>query len=179
MSGKPTTQDQARFRAISLYSESILLVSNSQVRRSLKIVAISVLALFGVAIIAGIFSPYTSWYFYVPNARITVDGKKEQGWLHRGAHRETMFLTLRGRGKAESYMIPIPHNQHGFVSSCGQWTAPRFPAFPIGDVNPPCWMFVVKENPTVEPIVPAGDLVAGTNFVEFTADGGGRVRATW
>ena len=133
----------------------------SQVKSGLKIAAISVLVLVGVVIILEVFSPYTAWYFVVPKARLTVDGRREQGWLHRGNHRETLFLTRRSKGKAESYMIWIPHDRQGIAWSCGNWTAPRFPAFSIGDVNP--GVPAVVESPIATIVV--------------TAQGGATVRA--
>ena len=57
-----------------------------------------------------VFSPYTAWYFVVPDARLTVDGRREQEWLHRRNHRETLFLTRRDKGKAESYTSSDQHS---------------------------------------------------------------------
>src|SRR5713226_1665224 len=90
-----------------------------QVRRGLKIAAISILVFLGIVITFDIFSPYTVWYFVVPDARLIVDGRPAKGWLHRGHHGESLFLTRRDRGKAESYMIWIPHDRQGGVLSCG------------------------------------------------------------
>jgi hypothetical protein len=149
------------------------------VRKGLKIAAISILVLFGIVIIREIFSPYTAWYFVVPGARLTVDGRQEQGWLHRGNHERNMFLTRRKEGKVESYLILIPRDGQGSVSSCGNWTAPRLPVFSIGDVNPPCWTFYAAEDQTPKLNLPARKLASGDNFVEFTADDGSRIRGSW
>jgi hypothetical protein len=149
------------------------------VKKVLKIGAISTLVLTGTAVCYAIFSPYYAWYFIVPNARLTVDGKPQQGLLHRGNHGATLFLTRRGSAKAESYMIWVPHDRQGMVSNCGRWTAPRFPAFPIGDLNPPCWIFLANEAPTPKPALPPRNLARGTDFVEFTADDGSRIKASW
>ena len=149
-------------------------------KKGLKIATISVLILVGALIALEAFSPYTAWYFVVPKAQLTVDGRREQGWLHRGNHGETLFLTLRNKGKTESYMIWVPHDRKGVVWNCGNWTAPRFfPAFPIGDLNPPCWTFSTSEAPTPKPTLPARNLAVGAGFVEFTADDGSRIKATW
>jgi hypothetical protein len=85
-------------------------------RARYAIAAISVLVLVGVVITLEVFSPYTAWYFVVPNAQLTVDGRREQGWLHRGNHTETLFLTRRDKKKTESYMIWVPHDRQGIVS---------------------------------------------------------------
>jgi hypothetical protein len=154
-------------------------VSNVTLRRALKIASLSVLIFLGVVIVCEVFSPYSTWYFVVPNARFTVDGRREKGWLHRGNHGATLFVTRRDRGKAESYMVSFPPQREGIVWSCGNWTAPRFPAFPIGDVNPPCWTFIASESRTPKPALPARNLKVGTDFVEFTADDGSRIKESW
>jgi hypothetical protein len=150
-----------------------------RVKSGLKIAAISALVLLGVVITRETFSPYTAWYFIVPKARLTVDGRRQPGWLHRGNHRETLFLTRRDEGRAESYLIWVPHDRQGIVWSCGNWTAPRFPAFRIGDVNPPCWTFSASEAPSQKLTLPVRNLVAEPGSVEFIADDGSRLRASW
>jgi hypothetical protein len=126
-----------------------------------------------------IFSPYTVWYFVIPGARLTVDGRQEQGWLHHGNRGKNLFLTRRKAGNAETYLITLPLDEKGSVSSCGNWTAPRFPVFPIGDVNPPCWTSYAAEDPTPRVNLPARKLASGERFVEFTGDDGGRIRGSW
>jgi hypothetical protein len=74
-------------------------------------------------------------------------------------------------------MISILQGRQGFVSNCGSWTAPRLIVFPIGDVNPPCWTFSDGETSTLAR--PSRNLVLGTRSVEFTADDGTRITATW
>jgi hypothetical protein len=150
-----------------------------QLRRGLKIAAISILVLLGIVVTREIFSGYTVWYFVVPSARLTVDGRLEQGWLHRGNHGENLFLTRRKGENVESYLIMLPRDRQGSVSSCGNWTAPRSPVFPIGDVNPPCWTFYAAEDPTPRAILPARELASGEHFVEFTADDGSRIKVSW
>ncbi len=128
------------------------MVSNSVGEESPKSVRFRLCST-GTAVCYAIFSPYYAWYFIVPNARLTVDGKPQQGLLHRGNHGATLFLT-RSSAKAESHMIWVPHDRQGMVSNCGRWTVPRFPAFPIGDLNPPCWIFLANEAPTPKPALP-------------------------
>jgi len=146
---------------------------------TLKICAILLLLVFAIAIGHEIFSSYTTWYFRVPNVRLTVDGKEVQGWLHRGNHGQNMFLTRRDKVKAESYLISLPRDNQRMVWSCGDWTAPRFPVFPIGDVNPPCWTFSIGESSAPTPTPPPRNIAVGTSFVEFTADDGKRIKASW
>jgi hypothetical protein len=149
------------------------------VRRRLKFAAISIVVLFVILVAREIFSGYTVWYFIVPSAQVMVDGRLERGWLHRGNHGENLFLS-RSKGKnVESYLIMLPRDRKGSVSSCGNWTAPKFPAFPVGDLNPPCWTFYAAEDPTPRVNLPARELVSGEHFVEFTADDGSRIKGLW
>jgi hypothetical protein len=139
---------------------------------------VAVLVLFALLIVWGIFSPHVAWYFVDPNAKVTVDGRKVHGWLHRGNHGQTLFLTRNNGRRRESYMIGI--GGQGSVSDCGNWTAPRFPVFPLGDVSPPClWIVDSNEKPNTGEAPPSRKLVAGTDFVEFTADDGSRIRVSW
>jgi len=150
-----------------------------QMRRSLKIAAIALSVFLVVVMTHAIFSTYTAWYFFVPSARLTIDGRQEQGWLHRGNHRETLFVTRRVDGKADSYMIWVPNGRKGIVWNCVSWTAPRFLVFPIGDVNPPCFAFSASASSAQKPSLPARNLAVGTDFVKFTADDGSRIKASW
>jgi hypothetical protein len=172
----------SKFNSLADCSSKLIVGSwcqSIQMRRGLKTAAISILVLFGIVIIREIFSPYTAWYFVVPSARLTVDGRPEQGWLHRGSHAGNLFLTRRKGGNVESYLIMIPRDGQGSVSSCGNWAAPRLPAFPIGDVNPPCWTIHAAEDPTPKFTLPSRKLISGEHFVEFTADDGSRIRGSW
>ena len=150
-----------------------------QVTRTFKIAAFAILILMGILLGRMIFSPYTVWYFVIPSARLTVDGRLEQGWIHRANHGKNLFLTRRKNGKAESYSIALSHDVQGSVSSCGNWTAPRFPVFPIGDLNPPCWTVYAAEDLTPRANFPVRRLATGEHFVEFTADDGSRIKGSW
>jgi hypothetical protein len=142
------------------------------VSRGLKIAAISILIFLGIVI------TYTAGCVVVPRARLTVDGRPALGWLHRANRRETLFLTRRDGGKAESYFIYISGDSKAIVSGCGPWTVTRVPAFPAGDLNPPCETVVANEGTTRIPSLLGRNFAAGSNFVEFTADEGSRVKAT-
>jgi len=124
-----------------------------------------------------------TWYFIVPNARLTVDGRPSEGWLHVRTYDRgrVMFVTRRSDGKVESYLTTLEKGEKGYVWPCGDWTAPDFPFFPIGDVNPPCTFFTVAEEEPSQPKPKAvnRELRVGPGFVEFTADDGKRVRASW
>ena len=144
-------------------------------KTALKFALVLLLAFVALVIVHAAFSPYTAWYFRLSDARFTVDGKEVRGSLHRGNRGQTLFLTRRDKSKAESYMISIPQGRRGFVSNCGNWTAPRLTVFPIGDVNPPCWAFSDGETSTLAR--PNRNLVLGVRSIEFTADDGSRITA--
>jgi hypothetical protein len=81
---------------------------------------------------------------------------------------ETLFLTRRDKSKADSYMISIPQGRQGFVSNCNDWTAPKLPVFPIGDVNPPCWTFNNGETSTLANRNLRDNTVRRANSVTFS-----------
>ena len=114
---------------------------------------------------------------------MTVDGRPAAGWVHKRTLDDgrIIFLTEKDGGRVETYRITQETGKGDHVVRCRDLTAPRFPAFPIGDVNPPCFGFVeALEKPsqtTTEP--PGRNLRTGPRFVEFTADAGERLRASW
>jgi hypothetical protein len=77
----------------------------------------------------------------------------------------------------QSYLVALSGRK--WLIHCGEWHAPRLPAFPIGDVNPPCSIFNNgAELPTADnPIV--GTLKAGPHSVEFQRLQGRKVSASW
>jgi len=138
-----------------------------------------VVILVGLVVIDVIYSPYMFWFFIVPGAQIEVDGKPVEGWLHRGRRGEVLFVTRHDQKKAETYRIWAPRDGRGVVSSCDDWTVARVPAFIVGDVNPPCISLVIVKDISRLPTPQTRILVAGTGFVEFTADDHKRVRVSW
>lgn len=146
-------------------------------KTAVKFALTLLLILMTLVAVHGAFSPYAAWYFRVSDARLTVDGKEVRGSVHRSNRGQTLFLTRRDKPKAESYMITIPLGRQAFVSNCGSWTAPRLIAFPIGDVNPPCWVFSDGETSTLAG--PNRNPVLGVRSIEFTADDGSRIAAFW
>ena len=137
--------------------------------RLLKILALLAVAVF-VARAVIVTRSTVSWFFAVNSARITVDGKQGSGWVHKGHNGRAVILT-RTEGKAQhSYWI-----EHG-VGSCEGWTAAHFPILPLRESNGYDWTPVCFDD---NPNPPERNFVSGTNFVEFTADNGQRVRASW
>lgn len=147
--------------------------------RALKIAAVLFLVFVVAPLVYSAFDPYIVWYFADYHARLTVDGKPAPGRVHRDRSGRAIFVTRSDGEKPRTYLIELPSQTSGHVLSCGSWVAPRFPAFAIGDVNPPCWIFSFPGDPNPPPVHLPANFVSGANFVEFTAYDGKRTRATW
>jgi len=142
-------------------------------------VTLLIVAMFAYTTVRG----YTTWYFMLPSARLTVDGKPTDGRLHRhtDGRWKITYLTRKDAGRIESYRVTQDIDRGTGVSSCGDWTAPQWPVFPVNHQAVPCFFFVAaEEHPgKVEAEPPARNLQVGPNFIEFTADDGKRIRASW
>lgn len=148
-------------------------------KKAIKLIAVLFLIFVVAPVVYSAFDHYTTWYFTDFQARLAVDGKPAGGRIHRDRHGRSVFVTRTDVGRTVTYLIAIPGNTPGYGSFCRDWVAPRFPAFSIGDLNPPCWTFTSPGDPNPPPVHPPTNLVTGPNFVEFTAYDGKRVRATW
>jgi len=120
---------------------------------------------------------YTSWYFMIPAAALTLDGKHNSGYVHlanAGKYGTDIVVTVRQRWSAETYNVVLPNNGRSSVSE--RSIAPRLPVFSIGDlIYEPLWTSDRRAH--VDP--PDRRLVTGPTSVEFTANDGKRVRAEW
>jgi hypothetical protein len=118
---------------------------------------------------------YTAWYYMLPTARLIVDGNDNSGYVHladAGASGRDVVVTVRQRWKGETFWIVLPTNHKATVSA-GR-TAPRFPLFSMSCLLPSIHL---GDEPSAKP--PERDVTAGSNFVEFRAGDGKRVRAEW
>lgn len=131
----------------------------------------------GFLVVLAMIDPHMTWFLEVPSARLTVDGRPAKGWLHKGNHNQTLFLTRATSGGQKSYMIWAPGDGRGSVRGCGSWTSPHFPIFAIGDVNPPCSPWLVSGETGTAFF--AQSVVIGKDLVEFTAEDGSRVKVSW
>jgi hypothetical protein len=120
----------------------------------------------------------TVFFAIVPTAKVYANGKPITGWLHK-ASGARYILTTDALGRRESYWISVANDKGAWISSCGGWSAPRFPLVAIGDVNPPCLTIVLGEDRN--PAVPRfrRDPAFRARSVEFTDDDGRRIRASW
>jgi len=125
------------------------------------------LALAGLVIAKLMVSGTTAVFLVAPTVRVAANGKPISGWVHREVHGHSVIVTRNDNCKRESYLVVLPTERHGFVRSCGAWTASRFPLVVMRDYNPPCRSW---GQPISEPLDP--NLVVNRNSIGFTADDG-------
>jgi hypothetical protein len=118
---------------------------------------------------------YTNWWFRY-GGNVAVDGDRN-GYLHTNSSRTAVIVTRTDSKMRQSYLVQVSGSKS--LIYCGDWQAPQFPIFPIGDVNPPCLGFLN------DPVSPEADrplnstLRAGPGFVEFFTKRGKKVTASW
>lgn len=112
---------------------------------------------------------YTAWFFRIPNTVVTVNGARTKGWLHSDSSGRAIFFTRADTVKPETYDLVFASGRNGQVLSCETWVAPRLPVFPVGDVNPPCFLEGSAGH----------DVTRGKRSVAFTTNEGVRIEAHW
>jgi len=112
---------------------------------------------------------YTVWYLKLPVYIISVNGKQAKGWLHRATNERSMYFTRADSSKPITYDLVFVEGENGYVSSCGTWIAPRLPAIPVGDLNPPCFLEGSAGR----------NLIRGPRSIAFTTDAGTWLEAHW
>jgi len=116
------------------------------------------------------FFSLTAYFVIVPHATVYANDKPTSGWLHKGGKGELFILTRDEAGKRNSYWIDTRESVYHGVRDCRNWAAPKFPLVEIGDVNPPCFSF---------PTMVIRPLRSGARFLEFRADDGSQIKASW
>ena len=146
-----------------------------------KRIGISVLVLAIVLAIPLAYSTargYTQWWL-MSGGHITVNGI-ESGYLHHNWSHSAVIITRTDSKRSQSYLVRISDEEFaGAMVYCADWHAPRFPAFPIGDVNPPCMGILDDPDPKDADRPLLSTLANRSGFVEFSTVQGKRVRATW
>ena len=88
-----------------------------------------------------------------------------------------MIITRTDLRPTQSYLVGLTGRKS--VIHCGDWQATRLPAFPIGDVNPPCSFFTNGlDSPVVDNAV-LSTVTARPGFVQFQTEQGKKVTASW
>jgi hypothetical protein len=118
---------------------------------------------------------YMGWWFW-SSGSVAVDGTRH-GYVYINKQRSAVIITRTDSNPHQSYLVELSAKK--WAIHCGEWHAPRFPAFPIGDVNPPCSFFSNGADlPTADNPV-EGTLNAGPRSVEFQTMSGRKVSASW
>ena len=117
---------------------------------------------------------YTEWWFW-RKATVTIDGTFH-GFVHTLRNNSAAIITRTDTSPRQSYLVSL--SGRGSLIHCGEWSAPRFPVFPIGDVNPPCLFSDGVGNPKADYGVPAS-LSVQSHAVEFTTVSGRKIKASW
>ncbi|MCU1269719.1 MAG: hypothetical protein JWN74_1013 [Acidobacteriaceae bacterium] len=137
---------------------------------------LSVLAL--VVVISLIYSTahgYMTWWFR-SGGYVAVDGLRS-GYLDRNWGNSAVIITRADLRPPQSYLVWLYGKKS--LTHCGEWHAPRIPAFSIGDVNPPCSFFSNgSDMPTADNAV-FSTLTARPGFVEFHTAHGKKITASW
>lgn len=145
---------------------------SNRVKALVKTMTFIVISLLAFAVLALTYSTskgYTQWFFRVRHAAVMVNGMPSGGWLHRTHDGNGMFFTEHRSDRSVTYDLVFTDSGNSYVFSCGTWVAPRWPAIPVGDVNPPCFL-----------MGSAGQkLIRGINFVSFTTLDGRKLQADW
>jgi hypothetical protein len=149
-----------------------------QMKRTLKVAAC--VAGIGLLLITLAFTystarGHTSWFIAVPRVTITLDGKPSAGYVHRARGGGNLFVTFDHAGKRQTYDLAVTEEGSVSVYRCGEWVAPRLPAIPIGDVNPPC--FFVEPPITYRRIVQKASV--GQSYAAFITDENEKLEAHW
>ena len=118
---------------------------------------------------------YMTWWFS-SSSQVTVDGVRS-GFVHINSEHSAVIITRTDLHPSQSYLVGLSAEKS--VTHCGDWEAPRFPAFPIGDVNPPCSFFTNGSELPVADNAILSTLKARPGFVEFKTEHGKNVTASW
>ena len=143
-----------------------------------KVVRLALLALTLLVAIPLAYSTargYTTWWFR-SGGYVAVDGI-QNGYLHRNSKLSAVIITRTDSNESLSYLVQYSRSKS--LMNCGEWHAPRFPIFPIGDVNSPCTFFFNGPDNQASDNAVFTTLSARPGFVEFCTVKGKKVTATW
>lgn len=118
---------------------------------------------------------YMTWWFS-SGGNVAVDGVRS-GFLHVNRAHSAAIITRTDLHPSQSYLVGLSGER--FLIHCGGWEAPQLPAFPIGDVNPPCSFFSNGSGLPVADNAVLSTLTVRPGFVEFQTAHGKKVSASW
>jgi hypothetical protein len=149
------------------------------VRRLLKVLGAVVFALFLLIVFAFSYSTthgYMMWWLPVPSGNVAVNGVRS-GYLHRNSAHSAVMVTRTDLSPSQSYLVGLSERPE--LIHCGRWHAPRFFAFPVGDVNPPCSIFSNGRDLPEADNPKSSTLMVGPQSVEFYTTQGKKITAFW
>jgi hypothetical protein len=139
-----------------------------------KVAGFVVLALLIVPITYSTAHGYTTWWFRSAGS-VRVDGITN-GYLHKNWSGTAVIITRTDSKPNQSYLAVFSGSK--LLISCGDWHAPRFLAFPIGDVNPPCWL--LDDSALQRADLPHSSTASiRPGLIEFSTSGGKEVTVSW
>lgn len=97
--------------------------------------------------------------------------------MHRIAANAAVIITRTDLSPTQSYLVGLSGKKSFF--NCGEWHAPRLPAFPMGDVNPLCYIFSDDADMPKADNAVFSTLTALPGFVDFYTVRGRKVTASW
>lgn len=156
-------------------------MSASWIRRAPPALKVLVLLVFAFALLVAAALTYSTLHGYMAwwlwsGGSVAVDGTTH-GYLHINKQHSSVIITRTDSNPPQSYLVDV--SERKWIIHCGEWHAPRFPAFPIGDLNPPCSIFSNGADlPRADNPVEA-TLKAGPGSVEFETTQGHKVSASW
>ena len=151
---------------------------NRVVRVVLRLAGLGLFAfvlLFAVSLWYSTTHGYTTWWFS-SSGQVAVDGVRS-GFLHVNRKHSAVIITRTDLRPSQSYLVGLSGEKS--LTHCGDWQAPRLPAFPIGDVNQPCSFFSNGSDLAVADNAVFSTLTARPGFVEFQTERGKKVTASW
>jgi hypothetical protein len=121
---------------------------------------------------------YTQWWL-MSGGHVAIDGVRS-GYLHTNWSHSAVMITRTDSKRDQSYLVGISGKEFSeLMIYCGDWHAPRLPAFPIGEVNPSCMGFFDESDPPDADLPLHSTLKTRPGFVEFSTVQGKKVTATW
>ena len=136
--------------------------------------ALPPIVLLGLLVARSYFGRTTEVFLVVPFAKMTLNGQKTTGWVHRGVRGGELCMTFTALRHHQSYLLDPPYenekNPRWQVFGYGTCRVPRFPVFTLGDYVSSC--ADMSEEPERRLILKRG-------FVAFDADDGSRVTVRW
>ena len=118
---------------------------------------------------------YTVWYFVVPTAGISVNGKPSSGWVHKMQNGLEILVTRNDSERRETYAVLLTTGD--VRQRCP--TAPRIPIFAEGDLIPPGCIGIDNGSSISLRHPPDRKLTITSKSVVFLADDGKRIEAHW